>query len=432
MWREEEAGQPDPVAVGMMRAVSLALLVAGRALGDDDWKHCGCPTGEYCPPLVAPPNGNCGWLGAQGWACGPQDAPQSMCKPEPTESESKGSLFGIAGLALPNGAMDAGKFAIGRVAAGSDPLAFESASLVEGVHILDAMSSGAGLAVEGRTAFLVGYTCHDTQQYTTCYKSTKTMSLFAVDVETGTVELNASTPFPFWEDLDDHHVALRKRGDGALVIAGILDVSNDPRPLVGGVAVMTSTGHLVEKHVVDQKFGDYIKGPMALDDDASVVYLATASLGAAAQPIIRYDLESRTQTNVFLPGSLVAMSMDFDATRGGLWVLASNATKILEDGYWLVFLPRGAETNATVSSLGRGCLSLENPGDNWSSMSSFDASTGLFVVAASCQPSPSQISSHLLHIDVATATIERSPLVYSGSFLDLGNVTGQIFGIAAA
>ncbi|KAK7247951.1 peptide-methionine (S)-S-oxide reductase [Aureococcus anophagefferens] len=40
-------------------------------MGDDDtnFTKCGCPDHEYCPG-APPPNGHCGWLGAQGFACG--------------------------------------------------------------------------------------------------------------------------------------------------------------------------------------------------------------------------------------------------------------------------------------------------------------------------------------------------------------------------
>ena len=51
-------------------------------MGDDDtnFTKCGCPDHEYCPG-APPPNGHCGWLGAEGFACG--NPAGSRCAPEP-------------------------------------------------------------------------------------------------------------------------------------------------------------------------------------------------------------------------------------------------------------------------------------------------------------------------------------------------------------
>ena len=335
------------------------------------------------------------------------------------------ALYGMAGIALPNGAIYAAELALGPIDASGDAVALSSAAVVDDVHFLDGMSSGCGFVVDGGIAYTVGYSC-DALPYKNCPPSAN-MSLFGVDVATGTVKVNVSTPLPWWENLDDHHTNIKRRANGDLVITGIMNVGAEPRPLVGGVVVMWPDGTVLETHVISQNWGEYIKGPTGLDD--RVVYLSTASLGAEdAVPLLKYDLATRTQTEIALPHGLIALDMDFDSTAGGLWVLASNATKILESGYQLVFVPREGGA-ATVRDLGRGCLSLENPSDNWSSTAVVH--DGVLVAAAPCQPDAASINTHLLFVDVKTATIAASPMIYPVPLVAGDNRTAQVFGIAA-
>ena len=71
--------------------------------------------------------------------------------------------------------------------------------------------------------------------------------------------LNVSTPFPWWENMDDHHTTLRQTHNGDLVITGIIDTSGQPRPLIGGVVVMGTDGTVRSRHVINQTYGEYVK-----------------------------------------------------------------------------------------------------------------------------------------------------------------------------
>ena len=186
----------------------------------------------------------------------------------------------------------------------------------------------------------------------------------------------------------------------------------------------------------------YIKGPMAYDDGANAVYLAAASgIGNEVLSIIRYELTTSQQTGVALPDGLTALSLAFDATRDGVWIVAGNATNILEDGYYLLFLPRPAagitakaqlHDGITVRSLGReACSAVSNPGDNWSSGAAFDSKTDVLAVTATCQPAPGSINTHLLLIDVKTATIVSEPMIYPSPLSKGSKRAGQVFGIAS-
>ena len=168
--------------------------------------------------------------------------------------------------------MSQGTVAVGQLDTTGGVLSFKKGMLavtssVPGVHILDAMTSGCGLVVQNRTAYTVGYSCTAFP----CPPASQ-MSLFGIDVETGVVTLNVSTPFPWWENMDDHHTTLRQTHGGDLVVSGIVDTSNKERPLIGGVVVMGTDGTVRAKHVISQPFGHYIKGPMAFDDSANAVY----------------------------------------------------------------------------------------------------------------------------------------------------------------
>lgn len=183
---------------------------------------------------------------------------------------SAAELYGIAGVTMENGAMSQGTIALGLLNTSGDALAFKKGEVVvvDGVHMLDAMTSGCGLVVENTTAYVVGYNCDGFP----C-PSAKNMSLFGIDVETGAVVSNVSSPLPWWENLDDHHTTLHRARDDGLVVTGILDATGSPRPLIGGAVVVGRDGSVRSTHVVDQKYGDYIKGPTAYDAEHDAVRL---------------------------------------------------------------------------------------------------------------------------------------------------------------
>lgn len=343
-----------------------------------------------------------------------------------------GELFGIAGLALHN-AISNSRIALGPLdLSGSVVTLKGDIRVVEGIHLLDVMDSGCGLAVAGNIAYTVGYDC-EAQPYKPC-PAKSSMRLYGVDLATGKVAENFSTPLPWWEKLDDHHTAMhiaKKSGD--FVITGIMSPSGPPRPLVGGVVVMGAGGDVKSTQIIDQAYGDYIKGPAALDEAGTggySVYLAVASIGAN-KPLIRYDVATATKTEIPLPDNLVATSLAFDATRGGAWIVASNATKILEDGYYLAFVPRGAVAPSSVRALGRdACSSVSNPEDNAARITALDGPN--LVVALTCQPSAGSLNQHLITIDVTTAKVTSAPFTYPAPLHGAPNATAEVFGIAAS
>jgi hypothetical protein len=64
-------GCPEPAAV---KPLPAEVEVAA---------DCGCPEGMYCPG-PAPPNGQCGWLGALGYVCGTTS--KSSCQPSKSDT----------------------------------------------------------------------------------------------------------------------------------------------------------------------------------------------------------------------------------------------------------------------------------------------------------------------------------------------------------
>ena len=56
------------------------------------------------------------------------------------------ALYGMAGIALPNGAIYAAQLALGPIDASGDAVALSSAAVVDDVHFLDGMSSGCGFS----------------------------------------------------------------------------------------------------------------------------------------------------------------------------------------------------------------------------------------------------------------------------------------------
>jgi hypothetical protein len=260
------------------------------------------------------------------------------------------------------------------------------------------------------------------------------MRLFGIDLATGAVVKNFSLPLPYWDNGDDHHTTLRRASNGDFVISGIMNPGTSPRPLEGGVVVVRADGTVRSTQIVNQTWGTYMKGPMALDEAGAggnySVYLAQASIGVPL-PLVRFDVATAAKTAIPLPGGLMAMSIVFDAARKGAWVVAGNATKILQDGYYLAFVPSGATSPSSVRALGRSaCLSVENPQDNWSSIVTMSGPDAL-VVALPCQSSPGSLNQHLFTIDVATLEIKGGPMTYPVALPGVPNATAQPFGIAA-
>ena len=198
---------------------------------------------------------------------------------------------------------------------------------------------------------------------------------------------------------------------------------------------MSPDGDVKSTQIINQTFGTYIKGPMALDENGAgghySVYLAIGAVYGNLPPL-RFDVATGAQTEIALPDGLIATSLVFDAARGGVWVLAGNATKILEDGYYLAFVARGATAPASVRALGRAaCSALTDPEDNWSATATMTGPDTL-VAAITCQLSATSVTHRLLSIDVTTGKVTNGPATYPVALPGVPNATAQPFGIAFA
>jgi len=268
-----------------------------------------------------------------------------------------------------------------------------------GIQILDRMGSGSAMAVDAAAsiAFIVGFT-YDAGKQTN-------MSLFGISLRDGRMAVNVSLPLPYWDDGDDHHTTVHLLRNGNLVVAGIAQGQG----LAGCVTVVSRAGEVKKYHALDKlAFGEYPKGPTALDADGGNLYLAIASIGGGDW-LMRLNLDSGVSSRITAP--LEVMSLAYDTSRSGFWALASNATQILTDGYYIAFYDTASSTFGPIKALGRAaCSSIENPNDNWNLASAFDDANGHFITREICQPDAGTINERVAVIDVATGSVLHRPL----------------------
>ena len=95
----------------------------------------------------------------------------------------------------------------------------------------------------------------------------------------------------------------------------------------------------------------------------------------------------------------------------------------------------GGDGDEAVSSpgvgTGSGDLSRRRKRPPADSSSSTTSSASAYYAAAPCQPDAASINTHLLFVDVKTATIAASPMIYPVPLVAGDNRTAQVFGIAA-
>ena len=145
--------------------------------------------------------------------------------------------------------------------------------------------SGAAMALwpDGKLAYVAGYTCLSSS----CGAPDRggNFSLFGICVGSGAVLVNVTIPFPFWENLDDHHFSLHVLPTGDLVVAGVL-----PGPgLPGAVAVVAPSGEVRRYHKISGlPFGCY---PTTLDKTYNKLYLSISHIYAAGS-VLAMDLYS--------------------------------------------------------------------------------------------------------------------------------------------